>query len=526
MYDPLMNQPGANTPDSTANDGIVQTSTESGWRDLWTRDDWVAIWLGAFVLAAISHFVWHAQPADFEQQLAQIRQRKQALAEYPAANSQVAEEDLKKYEAEAKKEIKQAEKKLLTALTSPFKDRVVKPQSWSQNPIDAVYQEKKHNLLAGLLLVGASLWLLFTIAAVVRGESAAKFTPGFWGLFLLAILAYLLANQEVIKFYNLEYPLWGLLVGLSISNILGTPAWLRPAVQTELYIKTGLVLLGCEVLFSQLLQLGLPGIFISWVTTPIVLIGTFLFGQYVLKIPSRTLNIVIAADMSVCGVSAAIATAAACRAKKSELSLAIGLSLGFTVIMMIVMPICIQAMGMDPVLGGAWIGGTIDATGAVAAAGESLGPKGLFVATTVKMIQNILIGVIAFGVAVYWASVVERGSATRTIGLSEIWRRFPKFVLGFVLVSAVFSYLYRGVPGGTFLVDAVKDVEKTIREWLFCLAFVSIGLESNLQEFREQLRDGKALTLYILGQAFNLVMTLFMAWLMFYVVFPDIVKKL
>ncbi|MFN9914991.1 MAG: putative sulfate exporter family transporter, partial [Pirellulaceae bacterium] len=106
--------------------------------------------------------------------------------------------------------------------------------------------------------------------------------------------------------------------------------WLRPAVSPELYVKTGLVLLGAEVLFGKLLMLGIPGMLVSWTVTPIVLVATYIFGQRVLKMESRALNMVISADMSVCGVSAAIATAAACRAKKEELSLAIALSLVFT----------------------------------------------------------------------------------------------------------------------------------------------------------------------------------------------------
>ena len=115
--------------------------------------------------------------------------------------------------------------------------------------------------------------------------------------------------------------------------------------------------------------------------------------------------------MSVCGVSAAIATAAACRAKKEELTLAVGLSLVFTSIMMIVMPAFIKAtsVGMQQILGGAWMGGTIDATGAVAAAGAFLGEKALYVAATIKMIQNVLIGVIAFFVAVYLTTGWSRG---------------------------------------------------------------------------------------------------------------------
>src|SRR5262249_53292523 len=161
-----------------------------------------------------------------------------------------------------------------------------------------------------------------------------RFAIAFVPLFGLAALAYVLAAQSLIKWANLEYPLWALLVGLSISNILGTPGFLSPAVKTEFFIKTGLVLLGAEVLLSQLIQLGWRVIFISRIVTPIVSVSTYLSGQTVQKMQSKPLNLVISPDMSVCGVPAPIATAAACRAKKEELSLAIGISLAFTVVMM------------------------------------------------------------------------------------------------------------------------------------------------------------------------------------------------
>ncbi len=287
------------------------------------------------------------------------------------------------------------------------------------------------------------------------------------------------------------------------------------------------MLLGAEVLFNRLLALGVPGVFVSWTVTPIVLIGTYIFGQRVLKIPSRSLNMVICADMSVCGVSAAIATAAACRAKKEELSLAIGLSLAFTVVMMVLMPPIIGWMGLGEVVGGAWIGGTIDSTGAVAAAGGMLGPNALTVAATVKMIQNILIGFVAFGVAVYWVTVVEPTSDARKPNAAEIWRRFPKFVLGFVAASILFTFVSASGPERRAISDAVVlGFTGPLRNWLFCLAFVSIGLETNFRELRRFLVGGKPLVLYVCGQALNLALSLLMCWLMFEKVFPDAAKSL
>jgi uncharacterized membrane protein YadS len=178
-------------------------------------------------------------------------------------------------------------------------------------------------------------------------------------------------------------------------------------------------------------------------------------------------------------------------------------------------------MELGEVVGGAWIGGTIDSTGAVAAAGGMLGEKALAVAATVKMIQNILIGVVAFAVATYWVTCVERSPDGARPSLLEIWRRFPKFVLGFVAASIVFSLIAsRGVEGEA-IAAAATETSKTLRGWCFCLAFVSIGLETNFRELSRFMVGGKPLILYLCGQALNLALTLAMAWLMFTKVFPD-----
>jgi uncharacterized membrane protein YadS len=261
---------------------------------------------------------------------------------------------------------------------------------------------------------------------------------------------------------------------------------------------------------------------VAWGVTPVVLAVTYWFGQRVLKIPSRTLNIVVSADMAVCGVSAAIATAAACRAKKEELSLAVGISLAFTVLMMLAMPPIVRALALSPQVGGAWIGGTIDSTAAVLAAGQALGDEAAEVAIAIKMIQNMLIGVVALGVALYWVRYVDgAASPDRQVlslrgGAAEIWSRFPKFVLGFLAASAVFSALYRGHPQGKTLVDAVvKQGTASLETWFFALAFVSIGLESDFRVLGKYLRGGKPVLLYVCGQTLNLALTLTMASLVF-----------
>jgi uncharacterized integral membrane protein (TIGR00698 family) len=477
-------------------------------RPLFANEDWCAIALGWLVLLVALGATWlKVQTGGPHVYNSQKR-------------SAMSPEELARADDEAAKQ----RKAQLSA--NPIAPWIAKLSSWDADPRGAFVSKEGTSLVGPLLAVLVSSTLLFSLGLYGMGAFHRGFVPAFVGVFLLAVLAYVLAGQNVVKHYNLEYALWALVVGLIISNTLGTPAWLRPALRTELYIKTGLVLLGAEILLYQLLALGLPGVFVAWVVTPIVLISTYLFGQYVLKIPSRSLNMVISADMSVCGVSAAIATAAACKAKKEELSLAIGLSLSFTVVMMVLMPLAIEWLGIGPVLGGAWIGGTIDSTGAVAAAGGMLGETALAVAATIKMIQNILIGVVAFGVAVYWVTWVEAdGNSTRPQA-SEIWRRFPKFVLGFVAASVFFSLLATRGLEGEGLAKGTTSVSVGLRNWFFCLAFVSIGLETNFRQLRQYMVGGKPLILYVCGQSLNLLLTFLMAWLMFEKVFPHAAQAL
>ncbi|MDH5656400.1 MAG: YeiH family protein [Spirochaetia bacterium] len=358
-----------------------------------------------------------------------------------------------------------------------------------------------------------------------KRDEALGFFKGFPFVFLLAVIAYWFAGQSNIKELGIGYAAWAILFGLIISNTVGTPKWIKHAVQTEYFIKTGLVLLGAEILFGKILTIGIPGIFIAWIVTPIVLVVTFIFGQKVLKIPSPTLNMVISADMSVCGVSAAIATASACRAKKEELTLSVGLSLVFTSVMMIVMPAVIKYTNMDHVLGGAWMGGTIDATGAVAAAGAFLSDRALYTAATIKMIQNILIGVIAFAIAVFWAMKYDK-EAGKNITKMEIWHRFPKFVIGFIAASIIFSlmYNYMGPSVGDVMIDngVIRGFSKNLRGWFFNLAFVSIGLATDFRKLASYFAGGKPLILYVCGQSLNLTLTLIMAYIMFFLVFPEI----
>ena len=369
-----------------------------------------------------------------------------------------------------------------------------------------------------LLVTVVTLCTLFSIGVKLQGEKVKKFIPAFLALFVLAILVRLISAEFTLNRY-LEWAFWALIVGLLVSNTVGVPEWLKPAVRTEFYIKTGLVIMGFSVLFSNIAKFGLYGLGIAWVVTPIVILFMWWLGTKVLKIDNKPLVITLSAATSVCGTSAAIATGAAAKCKKDDLSVAISISIIFTILMMVFEPMIIKATGMSQLMGGALIGGTVDSTGAVVLAGNALGPEAEQAAVLVKSIQNILIGFIAFFVAIFFATRVENSGAEK-VGAGEIWTRFPKFIIGFFVASLVASFIIQPIFGGD-QVSAINKILDQYKNWAFVLAFTSIGLDTNFKDIAKRMQGGKVLWLYVIGQLFNIALTFFAVWfLLSGVVFP------
>lgn len=395
-------------------------------------------------------------------------------------------------------------------LITPLINKVPKPQKWDIN----IFNSLSFESLMIYLWIFMGLGIIYGLAAKFMKQDFKKFVVGFIFIFIFAILALILSTQITVKAYGFGYAFWALLIGLVISNTVGVSKWITPAIKTEFYIKTGLVLLGAEILFPKMLDIGLPALVVAWVVTPIVLISMYYFGIKYLKL-NKNLSIVIAAATSVCGVSAAIAVSAATKSKKEELTLAVSMTLIFTVFMMIGMPAFVKFIGLSPDIGGAWIGGTIDATGAVVAAGAVLGQEAMNIAAIVKMIQNIMIGIVAFVIAIVWTRNIKDNSTNQNISfVGEIWNRLPKFILGFIGASILFSFIFFPILGEETVKEFI-DITKSYRGLLFSLAFISIGLESNFKELKSYMKGGKPIILYIVGQSFNIILTLIVAWIAF-----------
>ncbi len=355
------------------------------------------------------------------------------------------------------------------------------------------------------------LGVLFGAGVKLQGEKLKKFIPAFLALFVIAVLVRMVSAEFTLKRY-LEWAFWALLIGLLISNTVGIPKWLKPAIQTEFYIKTGLVVFGFSVLFSNIAKFGLYGLGIAWGVTPVVMLFMWWFGTRILKITNKPLIMTLSAATSICGTSAAIATGAASGAKKEDLSVAISISIIFTILMMVFEPMIIEWCGMGQIMGGALIGGTIDSTGAVVLAGNALGPEAEQVASLVKMIQNILIGFVAFFVAIFFTKQEDK-TAKSDVGAIEIWNRFPKFIIGFVVASIVASVIF--VPAvGAEKTGAINKVLGQYKDWAFVLAFTCIGLDTNFKEIGKSLQGGKVVWLYIVGQTFDIILKFVAVWLL------------
>lgn len=388
--------------------------------------------------------------------------------------------------------------------------KIPTPGKWVVNPLEAVSAATVWQLL----LLGMGIGAITCLAVKFMENKAQKFIIGFPFLFSLSFLAFLLGRNITFSKYQLDNVIWALVIGLVISNTVGKPKWLSHTTRTELFIKTGLVLLGAEILFNRIMVLGLYGLGVAWLVTPVVFSFMLFLGIKVLKIESKSLVATISAATSICGVSAAIAAGSATRAKKEEIGYAISLSLIFTVLMMVGLPYIIKLVNLGQYVGGALIGGTVDSTGAVVVSGALLGETAMEIAAIIKMIQNVLIGFTAFALSFVWVTRVEEREHHTKPTILEVWYRFPKFILGFVLASAVFSFVLTPLMGNE-AVGEILNVTKGMRGWFFCLAFVSIGLETKFSQMLELGKGGKPIILYVVGQSFNIIMTLIAALIFF-----------
>ncbi|WP_378953710.1 YeiH family protein [Pelosinus sp. sgz500959] len=385
-----------------------------------------------------------------------------------------------------------------------FKSMAVGIPGWS-NDVSKVTEGLSKNI-SGLFILYGFFLVAFSIGARVMGYNVKHFIAGFTALYMISIIVSILGSNKFVKDWQLETPVLALLVGLLIGNAVTLPKWFQAGLKTEYYVKTGIVLMGATLPFTIIMQAGplaiLQATIVSVSTFGVIYFtATRLFGM------DQRFAACLGAGGSICGVSAAIAIGGACRAKKEHVSVAISMVIVWAVVMIFVLPLWAKQLGMAAGPAGAWIGTSEFADAAGFAAAEAMGDeRAVKTFTLMKIVgRDMFVGIWAIMVAFLSVTVWEnKNSATaERIDKGEIWRRFPKFIIGFFAASIFITVLLAMIEpktASTFSKEALGYI-KTLRGWAFTWTFLSIGFTTR---FRELTSFGwKPLVAFAIGVLIN-----------------------
>jgi uncharacterized integral membrane protein (TIGR00698 family) len=450
---------------TTVDTGLGHSSEKqasTGWRELWLKEDWWAIWLGLAIVAI-------------------------GLVLFAAGGS--------------------------------WRWVAVVPPKWT-----TAAQLGAHFADTWLRYVAQfALWSLgFGVALSAMGRKFGEFFPAFTVVYLLSLVVFVIGQWDSANYYGFEAPLVALLFGLAIANTVGLPRRFDAGFRVEFYIKTGIVLMGATIPFTLIVWAGPVAI----VQASIVSIVTFaiIYGIATRLGLDRRLAATLGAGGAVCGVSAAIAISSAVGAKKEHAPIAITLVLLWAIVMIFILPFIAQALSLPAGVGGAWIGTSefADAAGIAAAqayaglaGGGAAGDQSVLAFTLMKVIgRDVWIGIWAFVLAIVATTQWEKGTLGRKANAAEIWWRFPKFVIGFLVASLLVTWVTRDYALADFnkvvnpgLVAPIKD----LRSWAFIFCFLSIGLTTRFSELAAAGR--KPFIAFTSGVAVNVLLGLVLsAW--------------
>ncbi len=305
------------------------------------------------------------------------------------------------------------------------------------------------------------------------------------GILLLVAIGYLgkLTEQSIsaygkahaLALPNIEYVLWAILFGLVIANTVGVPRIFRAGVATyEFWLKAGIVLLGVRFLLGDVLKLGGVSLVLVAVELAVAIAFMSVLGR-VFKLRPK-LTSLLAVGSSICGVSAIIAAQGAIEAEEEDASLAIAAILALGAVSLFLFPLIGHGLGLSDHAFGLWAGLAVDNTAEATAAGALYSDAAGKFAVLAKTARNATIGFVVLGYAIYWAS---QGAAKRVENKAAfLWQKFPKFVLGFLVISLL-------ATAGFFRGDQISSLANLSR-WAFLLTFAGVGLRTDLREMRKQ----------------------------------------
>jgi uncharacterized membrane protein YadS len=445
---------------------------------------------------------------------------------------------------------------------------VVNTAVWSDFGKALAPASKTYSGLGGvgaLIATYAALTIVLSAAAAALKTDVKKFALAFTAVFWIAYAAWVIGNYAnfaaatpaeqhkfgitwSLKLTNEGAYIFALIAGLAIANFLPRfAAAIREAVRPELYIKVAIVILGGFFavtaagklsLASSLILRGVAAIveayLIYWAVVYFVARKWFGF--------TREWAAPLASGISICGISAAIATGGAIRARPAVPVLVSSLVLIFAVVEVLILPFVAQAwLAHEPLVAGAWMGLAVKTDGAAVAAGgisESLilaknAAAGvhyqpgwiLGTAATIKVFIDVFIGIWAFVLGYIWTNHINATSAANKAKAREIWQRFPKFIIGFVVTFAVGLYLALGTPAEIAKnVPAAIGEANTFRIIFFVLTFFSIGVLSDFKVLWQQ-GFGKLAAVYVVSIfGFVIWVGLAISWIFFHGVTPPLVS--
>lgn len=284
-----------------------------------------------------------------------------------------------------------------------------------------------------------------------------------------------LAKHQHWKVPDIEYVLWAIVIGLVIANTVGVHRIFRPGVATyQFWLKVGIVALGSRFVLGDVLKLGATSLI--QILIDMFVAGAIILGAARLFGLSGKLGSLLAIGTSICGVSAIVASKGAIRARNSEVSYAIAAILALGAVALFTLPPLGHAIGLTDHEFGLWAGLAVDNTAETTATGYLFSDQAGKIAVLVKSTRNALIGFVVLGFALYWAS---RGEADELASggrakAAFVWDKFPKFVLGFLAVSAV-------ATAGLLSKGQLTSLGNVSR-WAFLLTFAGVGLSTDIRQ--------------------------------------------
>ncbi|GBE01086.1 hypothetical protein BMS3Abin08_00510 [bacterium BMS3Abin08] len=439
----------------------LQSHKSMGWKELWLKEDWWAVWLAlGIILVAYIFFVNGAT----------------------------------------------------------IKAIAVTPAKW--HTVGQLWADFSAHI--GWYILQFIMWLIiFSISTSILGFKQSEYIPSFIFVYIFSVIIFMIGAWDHAHHYNLEPPLVALVLGMIISNVFRLPKWMDTGFRVEYYIKAGIVLLGATLPFTLIIWAG-PVAFIQAtivsLTTFMVIyfVGTKLFGL------DKRLSSCLGAGGAVCGVSGAIAIGGAVRAKKEYPAIAIALVIFWAIIMIFFLPLVSRMLKLPSGVAGAWIGTSEFADAAGFAAAQSYGAtaqalpsipgtadQAVWGFTLMKVIgRDIWIGVWAFVLALISTMKWETEETGVKPSPVEIWWRFPKFVLGFFVASiavTLISSSYSLEQYNHIVKPLLVGPIKALRTWAFIFCFFSIGLTTRFRELVKMI-GGKTFWAFSAGVVVNVIL--------------------